>query len=541
MFQTIKINNFRQFRDKEIHLGKYVTILAGRNSTGKSTILGLLGNSSEIKKTIGETYTQNRFRAEFSEIIKGSKQFDITGSGRFQIVIDDENGKETLCDFRTAWQKYDKEDETPDRFRIIPKWTKADGSVTEAKLERPVLYLGLSRLFPIGESQKIGVKKSNIKFDNTEHEKWFIENYKAILSINDVVQSVTNYSIGETDKKSGIGVTTEKYDYLTNSSGQDNLGQILISILSFKRICQKMGSDWKGGLLLIDEIDATLHPIAQNRLFDLLTKEARAHKFQVVFTTHSLSLLRHIAEKTEHNGDSINQNIELYYFTTANKALDIRRNPSFHTMENDLMIQSIINNSHKVKVYTEDEETRWFLKHLIGSYISYVDILDVKVGCQSLMTMYKSDAEYFTRTLIVLDGDVEEQTLATVPKQIRDKYKNILILPGEKRPEQVIYEYILELESDHEFLKSAAEYDMTWQYFKENGPDSDQYKREKEKDKERDRYKAWFVDHEQFFDLAHLGEYWIRDNPIEAKEFLINFKIAYNAVARRTLATLIKD
>ena len=157
------------------------------------------------------------------------------------------------------------------------------------------------------------------------------------------------------------------------------------------------------------------------------------------------------------------------------------------------------------------------------------------------MTMYKSDAEYFTRTLIVLDGDVDEQTLDTVPKPIRDKYRNILLLPGGKRPEQVIYEYILGLDSDHEFWKSADEYDMTWQYFKENGPKSDRYKREKENDKERDRYKAWFVDHEQFFDLAHLGEYWIRDHSVDVEMFLTNFKISYNAVAKRTLATLIKD
>ena len=541
MFRTIKINDFRQFKDKELYLGKYVTVLAGRNSTGKSTILGLLANSSEIKKSVGETYTQNRFRAEFSELIKGSKQFDVTGSGRFQIIVDDENGTETTCDFRTAWQKYDKEDESAERFRLIPKWTKPDGSVTEAKLERPVLYLGLSRLFPIGESQKIGIKKPKIKFDNDLHEKWFIENYKSILSINENVQTITNYSIGETDKKNGIGVTTDKYDYLTNSSGQDNLGQILFSILSFKRICEKMGADWKGGLLLIDEIDATLHPIAQNRLFDLLTKEARLCRFQVVFTTHSLSLLNYIAEKTEHNGDAHNQNIELYYFTTANKALDVRRNPSFHTMENDLMIQSFINNSYRVKVYSEDAETRWFLKNLIGSYISYVEVLDVQVGCQSLMTMYKSDAEYFTRTLIILDGDVEVNTLDTVPKPIRDKFRNILLLPGKKRPEQVIYEYIMSLESDHEFWIRAGEYDVTWQYFKENGPESGKYKREKENDKDRDRYKAWFVDHEQFFDLTRLGEYWIRDHKVEAEGFLADFKIAYNAVARRTLATLIRE
>ena len=100
MFQSITINDFRQFQDKEIFLGKYVTVLAGRNSTGKSTILGLLANSSEIKKSVGETYTQNRFRAEFSEIIKGSKQFDQTGSGRFKIEVDDEKGTVITCDFR---------------------------------------------------------------------------------------------------------------------------------------------------------------------------------------------------------------------------------------------------------------------------------------------------------------------------------------------------------------------------------------------------------------------------------------------------------
>lgn len=157
------------------------------------------------------------------------------------------------------------------------------------------------------------------------------------------------------------------------------------------------------------------------------------------------------------------------------------------------------------------------------------------------MTMYKSDAEYFTRTLIVLDGDVDEKTLNTVPKPIRDKFRNILLLPGKERPEQVVYEYILGLESDHEFWKRAAEYDMTWQYFKENGPDSLKYRREKENDKERDRYKAWFNDHEQFFDLSNLGEYWIRDHRVDAEVFLENFKLAYNAVAKRILATLIKN
>ena len=183
MYKKIFINEFRQFHNVEIHLGQYITVLAGRNSTGKSTILGLLGNSSELKKTICETYTQNRFRAEFCEIIKGSNQFDKTGNDKFRIIAK-ENDREITCTFRTAWQRYDKDDETPNRFRLIPKWTRIDGITTESKLDRPVLYLGLSRLFPIGEANTIGVKKPRMSFDSDEHEKWFVENYQQILSIN---------------------------------------------------------------------------------------------------------------------------------------------------------------------------------------------------------------------------------------------------------------------------------------------------------------------------------------------------------------------
>lgn len=104
MFNTIKINNFRCFEDKEIRLGKFLTVLSGRNSTGKSTILGMLGNAGEIKKKYGATYTSGQFRAEFSELFKGSEQFDVTGSDKYEITISDENGEiKDYRKFRITW------------------------------------------------------------------------------------------------------------------------------------------------------------------------------------------------------------------------------------------------------------------------------------------------------------------------------------------------------------------------------------------------------------------------------------------------------
>ena len=219
MYKLLKLNDFRQFKNMDILLGKRLTVLAGRNSTGKSTILGVLANSGELKKKDGTTYSDGQFRAEFSEIFHGSKKYDASGSDRIQIDIVDENdNKIDYRKFRTAWQN----DNGRDRFRVIPLKLLDGGKKTEAKMQIPVLYLGLSRLFPIGEANEDKITTNKIKFIDDEQKKWFIEQYAKILSLYDTVTDVSNYSIGETDKKKGVGIETDKYDYLTNSSGQHN-------------------------------------------------------------------------------------------------------------------------------------------------------------------------------------------------------------------------------------------------------------------------------------------------------------------------------
>lgn len=223
MYKKIQINDFRLFHNQTILLGEYLTVLSGRNSTGKSTILGMIANSGELKKKDGVTYSSRAFRAEFSELFKGSRKFDDIGADRFQITLCDENGNESdYRSFRTAWQTKDKyrkkttagdlqskgTDNFPEnkpaheeRFRVIPFKKLDDGKKTEAKFNYPVLYLGLSRLFPIGESQGASISTKSIVFKSNEHERWFVDRYTSILSMQSDLQEITNYSIGETDKK----------------------------------------------------------------------------------------------------------------------------------------------------------------------------------------------------------------------------------------------------------------------------------------------------------------------------------------------------
>lgn len=539
MFKDIRIKDFRLFKEQKILLGRQITVLCGRNSTGKSTILGMLANSGELKKKDGTTYTNKAFKAEFSELFKGSREYDQIGPDRFEIELCSVDG--TLSDyrsFRTAWQSKDRkggienEDKrVPERFRVIPFKKLEDGKKTEAKFEYPIIYLGLSRLYPIGEAQDNGILTKNVQFDSEDDEKWFVDNYVKILSMHSEVTRVTNYAIGETDKKAGIGVNTETYDYRTNSSGQDNLGQILLAVLSFKRLYRNLGASWKGGLLLIDEVDATLHPAAQNRLFQLLLKESRGIGLQVVLTTHSLSLLQEVTRKTEYNDfkDDIINNIELYYFTNANRQLQIKRNSPYTEIKDDLSVESIVQSANKIKLYSEDEEARWFIKNLLPEYLMYIDLLDVTIGCQQLLSLYAADLKYFGNVLIVFDGDVKDEDFNKVSEKIRRNLGNVLRLPGNVRPEQVIYEYLLSLKAEHEYWKAGESIGFTWDYFHDNGPMSGQFGN----GPEREQYKEWFKQHVQGFDSSHLMTYWARDNQQIVKQFVDNFIDSYNHISHR--------
>ena len=530
MYDRIDIKDFRSLQNQSIILGSNITVISGRNSTGKSTILGMLGNSGELKKGIATTYWGTQFRSEFSEIFKGSEKFDYSGSDRFSIYLS-ENGSEPsdYRHFRTTWQTV----KDGKRFRIIP-YRNDDEQKTNAKFELPIIYLGLSRLFPIGEAKGEGIKKNTTKFKSEKHREWFVNAYKEILSLPfDNITDVSNYTISESNKKHGVGINTEKYDYLTNSAGQDNLGQILLSMLSFRHLKESGVLEKFQGLLLIDEVDSTLHPSAQNRLLDFMIKESKAIGYQIVFTTHSTSLLKYISLKTEYNKEERNS-IELYYMTNANRTLEVKRNINYCEIEFDLMVQSMVQNPHKIKVYSEDEENRWFIKSLLSKYMPYIELLDVAIGCNSLLTLFKGDPAYFGNMLLSFDGDVKDSDIdKIIGKPLREKANNIVKLPGTVRPEQIVYDYLCQLSPDHPYLSRVSSIGFTLLYFAENGPMSIKYNKY---DKERDKYKAWFKDHVALFDSTDLMSFWMHDNKTAVDEYIPRFISSYNSIAKRTFA-----
>ncbi len=226
-----------------------------------------------------------------------------------------------------------------------------------------------------------------------------------------------------------------------------------------------------------------------------------------------------------------------YSLTNANRKLEVRRNPDYSTIENDLLVQSMLQNSNRVKVYSEDAENRWFIQNLLPDYLPFLEILDVKLGCDQLLSLYNGDISYFGNVLIVLDGDVKDKNLEVIPERLRTRLNNIIKLPGSVRPEEVIYQYILSLDSEHPYWENARKLNMNWTYFRENGPDSSIYNQEKD----REKYKKWFTDHRLAFDKTKLFEFWANDHKDLVKIFVKEFIVSYNAVASRIFAITIDE
>ncbi|NBG88126.1 AAA family ATPase [Isachenkonia alkalipeptolytica] len=511
---SIKFNGFRIFESGEIKLGKMITAIAGKNAVGKSTILGMLGNSVQLEKT--NDLTKRQFKTDFSDIFKGSSKFDKSGSDKFSVYFSNKENDEYIDyrDFRIAWQQ----NET--RFRVIPKKELKNDKVTEAKVKHPVIYLGLSRLYPIGEAKDEDIQAKESTFQNEDEKQWFWENYKKILTLIgkhdfENLKSV-NYSKAS---KNGTGINTSSYDYLTNSAGQDNLGQILLTVLAFARLKEMLREEYEGGLVLIDEIDATLHPLAQLKLLDFMSEQARKLNLQFVFTTHSLSLLETISEKTLNNNLDKNNNIEIAYLTTDNESLEIMMSPSYSIIESDMLLKMEIHSRRKLEVIVEDDEAAWLLEKLLAKYLDHIKIKSAQMGCDYLMSMAKLSHKHFSKVLFMLDGDYQKQ----FPRGF-----HFMLLPGQDNnfnPEKLLYNFIIELPGDHEFFKPTATGAPTKNYYVQNPPTI--FDGEKLRDKE----KKWFNDHKAVFNDYDLVDYWILYNSEEYDKFIAEFVKCFNNLA----------
>lgn len=436
IINKIHINRFRGFNNTEFSLGKYITLIAGQNGTQKSTLLGLLTQPFTITDKDNPLQKEKplsggNFKSSFSDKFRLSPSFDKPKQHEWTLFLNDNE------DFTVESIKRDN--------NSIRFWRKGDRSEGSGYVQLPVIFLSLKRLTPIGEEQALN--SSPLIELSPDEKEFFIKWYKNIMISLDNVKTVEYL---ESKNKETLGVSTEHYDWHSNSAGQDNIGKILLAILSFKRLKEKFGDAYRGGLLAIDEIDATLYPGSQVKLIKALFKFCSDYKIQVIATTHSLPMLEEAAstKAVPSRADQIN----IVNLKKQNDSVIIEESLTFERITNHLNASLGKIEIPKISIFTEDKEAQDFTRAILGRKLKYLNFIDCTLGCENLISLSKKKVPsfIFPNSIVILDGDAS----ASMKK---NKLSNFICLPGSDAPEKVLAPFLMNLDDTDPFWTSKNE------------------------------------------------------------------------------------
>lgn len=456
--KELKIKDFRLIKELSFQPSKYVNIISGKNGTGKSTILGMIAQGFSYNNKVIEFISpecQELNKTKFSKLDSDQdsqlineynsilthfgKPFESSSNEHFKLSEKDARETEhinVILD-NEEWFKVETTNHTD---RILPRFVTRRDNNESANYIHPVIYLGLDRLTPL-----VKTKNKSYSLDISEQDKKDIHIlYESIL----LKQYPDNLTATETDtkKQTAAYIDSERTIEMI-SSGEDIVGQLLLALYSFKKLKDNYPHDYKGGILLVDEVDATLYPAAQNILLDIFLEKARAWNIQIFVTSHSLTLLEHL-ETEKIKNERINRDVKIF---TTNESdisdIKITELDFLYKFKNELLAQ--VNQElilDKVKVYFEDPEAYFVFKNLIAGFKDSDNlavsrrikpISSVSISSSQYQSLHKHKVPEFTNnSIICLDGDQEIDN---------GKYKNFITLPnhGSKaNPEEFVFDIL---------------------------------------------------------------------------------------------------
>ena len=375
--RSLSLAGFRGWTGQEIRFEFPICAIVGENGSGKSTVL----------KAAASAYSNQReSKAEFSP------------SDFF---------------FDTAWEKVTNAEIT---FKIVQGSDERTYHVrkpsarwrlpTKKRPNREVFWQDISRVLPLDATAGYAAiaKRNSIESSTETLDATFSKYYSSILGRQ---YAKVRLAKSNADPNKVVGVVEQggiEYSQYHQGAGED-------ATLDLMRILQDVPNT---SLILIDEIEASLHPRAQRRLIHFLLWLTRTKQVQVILSTHSGFILEELPPEARIFLARGVDGIQVHYGVSPNYAL------------------SRIDDVEKPDLYlfTEDQEavvlTTEILRHknadLKRIRVMPVGPADMVVALGKLA----SNSKLPVKALGILDADQ-----AVSP--------GCLILPGTLAPERQIF------------------------------------------------------------------------------------------------------
>ncbi|MFT4020046.1 MAG: AAA family ATPase [Acinetobacter sp.] len=445
LVRNLSVIKFRALNDLKINFGERVTVICGKNGTAKSTILGLLAQIFSFEKD----YTTNTnlnfnplhstaFKSKFSEHFRLSEKFDLAGELEASYELYDAYFQ---SDINPELKFYNSKDRKLPRPIVRNNITNSTVTNDSRNVTHPVIYLSLNRLIPIVNRQTYEIK-----------DLVFLDNHKdEFIRINNQLLCKTSGSLftPTTGSIESVAVHSSIYDHESVSAGEDNAGQIIQALFSFKKLKEEY-CNYHGGLLLIDEADAGLFPGAQYQLKEILNRYTKELNIQVVFTTHSPILIEeyHKLSQKDH------KNFKTIYLSNKMGKIQIFENSSWSDVYADISVKmkevSPELSFPETNVYFEDDEARAFFDALVTQRKLRKPLKlmrGISMGCGNYLELIRQKVPEFDKlSLLILDGDVPDSKVKA--------HKNIIKLPGDIPPDQLLFEFLFKLPEDDSYWEN---------------------------------------------------------------------------------------
>jgi predicted ATPase len=434
------IVNFRALHEVNIEFGNRITVICGKNGTAKSSILGIAAQIFNFEKNYQtgveinfSTITGVNFKSKFADHFRFSSKYDTPGSIDVKIeLFDGYTNNNATCELSLST-----------RQNIAPRPVVRNNSTTgnsnrSRNFTHPVIYLSLQRLLPITLRSRYAAR--NFEYLNANRDEFISLN-------NELLNKQSSNATGTGGSIYSAVSHGNNYDQDSVSAGEDNAGQIIMALMSFKKLKQEY-ADYRGGLLLIDEADAGLFPAAQTKLISILDRYAKSLDLQIIMTSHSPTMIEKVYDLNTQYPKQ--KNYKTVYLSDTFGSVQALDNFSWLQIYADLHIETVPTASGdsipKVNLYFEDAEGADFFKNLMfrAPCKKYTEMkTEVTLGCGNYSNLLNAKVpEFALKSIIILDGDI--------PSAIK-KFDTVLTLPGSLPPDQLIFEFLYNLPPDDSF------------------------------------------------------------------------------------------
>jgi predicted ATPase len=436
----LKIEKFRAMKGVDIEFGDHITLICGKNGTSKSSILGISAQMFSFDKNYqsGEELSFNQiatggFKSQFSEHFRISNKYDIPGSMKVGIELYD-GYSESEANAKLELMKR----QNSSRPVVRNNSTAVGGDNTSRNFTHPVIFLSLKRLFPIAARDY-----------NIIEYRYLNSHLQDFISLtNEILNRTSSKATGTKGTIDSAVSHGDNYDQDSVSAGEDNAGQIVLAIMSFRKLKEEY-PDYKGGLLLIDEADAGLFPTAQINLLKMLDRECKNLDLQVVMTSHSPVMIEYIFEQSR----EFRRRFKNVYLSNTYGDVQVMNDWSWAQIISDITTKTLSTSATvalpKVNVYFEDKEAIDLFSCLMNRQPikKFTNLLsDITLGCSNyLQLIQKNISEFSEKSIVCLDADQSSKI---------SNQKTVILLPGHLPPDQLIFEYLYNLPANHIFWKN---------------------------------------------------------------------------------------